>query len=141
MKTTVKKGSGFTLIEIMVTVAIVAILAAIALPMYSGYVQRGKIGEAIANLAAMRTNMEQFFLDNRTYLAGPCTAPPTGTYFTYSCTIPDSTHYTIVATGIANQGMSGFTYTVDEANNRRTTSYAGTAIAASTCWYTKASGC
>ena len=138
-----KTQRGFTLIEIMVTVAIVAILAAIALPNYSAYVQRGKIGEAISNLAAMHMNMEQYFLDsaNHSYAGGPCTTPPTGTYFTYSCSIPTATTYTIVATGIASQGMSGFTYTIDESDNRQTTAFPGASGLPASCWYTKVSGC
>jgi len=140
-----KTQRGFTLIEIMVTVAIVAILAAIALPNYSAYVQRGKIGEAIANLSSMHVNMEQYFLDNpnHSYVGGPCTTPPTGTYFTYSC-VPTATTYTITATGVASQGMSGFSYTIDESNNRQTTGYPGTTVSTSSpglCWYTKPSGC
>ncbi len=136
-----KTQRGFTLIEIMVTVAIVAILAAIALPSYTAYVQRGKIGEAISNLAAMHVNMEQYFLDNNTYANGPCTTPPTGTYFTYSCTIPSPTTYTIKATGIASQGMSGFTYSVDQANNQQTIAFPGASGLPASCWYTKSSGC
>ncbi len=135
-----KTQRGFTLIEIMVTVAIVAILAAIALPSYTAYVQRGKIGEAIANLSSMHVNMEQYFLDNNTYVNGPCTTPPTGTYFTYSCTTTATT-YTIVATGIASQGMNGFTYTIDQANNQQTTAFPGASGLPASCWYTKSSGC
>ena len=54
------------MIEVMIVVAIVAILAAIALPNYSDYVKRGKIIEATSGLSDMRTRYEQFYLDNRT---------------------------------------------------------------------------
>ena len=113
------KHSGFTLMEVMITMAIVAILAAIALPNYTAYIQRGKIAEATANLAAMRVLMEQYFMDNRTYVGGPCTSAGAATYFTYACNpAATATAYTLVATGSAAQGMSGFTYTIDQANNR-----------------------
>lgn len=136
------KQAGFTLIEIMVTAAIVAVLGAIALPNYGAYVQRGKIGEAIANLASMRVQMEQYFLDNRTYVGGPCTPPGTATYFTYACNpAATATTYTITATGVAGQGMSGFTYTIDQANNRQTTAFPGAGGLPAACWYSKANSC
>ena len=53
----------------MVVVVIVAILATIALPSYSDYIQRSKISEAVSNLSDMRTRLEQFYLDNRQYPA------------------------------------------------------------------------
>src|SRR5262252_747950 len=73
---------GFTLIEVMITVAVIAILAAVALPSYLDYVTRGNLVEARSNLSDMRTRLEQYFLDNRAY-PGACIAyasgaPPAG---------------------------------------------------------------
>ena len=65
---------GFTLIELMVTVAIIAVLAAIAVPNYRDYVTRGKLVEASAGLSDARVKMEQYFQDNRTYPGGCVTA-------------------------------------------------------------------
>ncbi len=72
---------GFTLVELLVVMAIVAILAAIAIPSYSAYVQRSRIIEATSSLADFRVRMEQFFLDNRRYTAGAACgiADPTST--------------------------------------------------------------
>src|ERR1700676_1856845 len=67
------RARGFTLLEVMIVVAIVAVLAAIALPNYSDYVKRGKIIDATSKLSDARVHLEQWFQDNRTY-AGACTA-------------------------------------------------------------------
>ena len=137
--------SGFTLIELMIAVVVVAILTAIALPSYQEYVTRGKITEATSNLADMRVKLEQFFQDNRTYI-GACvagtTAPlPTGTkYFTFTCPAATltATTFTVTATGVAAQGMSGFLYTVDQANTQATTISAPAStdgwVTSANCW-------
>src|SRR6266581_1407504 len=67
---------GFTLIEVMIVVAIVAVLAAIALPNYADYIKRGKIIEATSALSDLRTRYEQYFLDNRTYAGGCAVIKP-----------------------------------------------------------------
>jgi len=61
------RQSGFTLIEVMIAVAIVGILIAIALPSYRNYVIRGKLVAGTNALANMRAQMEQYYQDNRTY--------------------------------------------------------------------------
>ena len=62
-----QKTSGFSLIEVMITVVIVAILSAIAIPSYSDYMVMGKIPEATTGLASKRVQAEQFYQDNLTY--------------------------------------------------------------------------
>ena len=119
-----RTARGFTLLELMIAVAIVAIIAAVALPTYRDYVMRGKLTEAYAVLGAQRVKMEQYYQDLRTYTgacaAGTVAPPPTGRYFTYKCDINDQT-YTITATGVAAEGVGDFGFTVDQ-NNARTTS-------------------
>jgi type IV pilus assembly protein PilE len=136
-----KHSAGFTLIELMVTVAIIGILAAVALPSYSDYVTRGKIPNATSNLAALRVQMEQFYQDNHTYAsAPPCAAvdSTTSKYFNFSCVSAAAT-YTLTATG--TNSMTGFAYTVDQANNMASTVTGFSGWTGNTaCWVTAKGG-
>lgn len=119
-----KSAKGFTLIEILVVVALIGILSAIAIPAYSDYVTRGKIPNATSNLASKRVLMEQFFQDNHSYLSGascPTTVAPDSTsskYFTFSCTNMAMNTFTITATGVNPGTMAGFSYTIDQTNTK-----------------------
>lgn len=62
MKNTMNKvQQGFTLIELMIVVAIIGILAAIAIPAYQDYIARAQMGEAIELAAGMKTPLEERF--------------------------------------------------------------------------------
>ena len=131
------REGGFTLVELMIVVAIVAAMASIALPSYTAYVLRGKTQEATATLSDLRIKMEQFYQDNRTYLDSTFCAPAAGTtkYFTYACTVtPAALVYTITATGVAAQGMTGYSYTINQANEKSSTVLGSTGA---TCWLTR----
>lgn len=128
--------AGFTLIELMVTVAIVGILAAVAYPAYSDYIIRGNLAEANTGLATVRAQMERHFQDNRTYatvgaFTTPCAAAAaTRTFgnFVVSCAVaPTATTFTLQAQG--SGPVADFTFTVTEADVRATT-------AAKTGWNT-----
>jgi prepilin-type N-terminal cleavage/methylation domain-containing protein len=140
---TPSRQKGFTLIEIMIVVAIVAVLAAVALPNYRDYVLRGRLTEAIGGLSDARTKMEQYFADNRTYPTGGCvtSGTPSSTQilvqalqsFTLTCAATAST-FTVTATG--SGPTAGFVYTIAQDNTRSSTitgvssAWNGTA----TCW-------
>lgn len=62
-----KKQQGFTLMELMIAVALVGILAAIAIPAYKGYAQRSARAAVQADLVAAATTMERLKAQNFTY--------------------------------------------------------------------------
>lgn len=143
-----QQQTGFTLIELMIVVAIIAILAGIAIPSYQDYVTRAKITQAVSGLSEMRVKMERHFQDNRTYV-GACVAgtqaplPANTANFTFSCPIDDltTTTYIVQATGIGS--MAGFVFRIDQNNTRTTESVpAGWAAPATNCWVqSKSGGC
>ena len=90
-----KKQQGFSLIELMIVIAIVGILAAIALPAYQDYTVRAKMSEALARMAEGKTTVAEYYAANGTFptlaAAGINTFPNTD--------IVSSLKYTLVGSG------------------------------------------
>lgn len=132
-----KLAHGFTLIELMITVAVIGILAAIAMPSYRNYVMRGNVPEATSGLYEMRSRIEQYFADNRTYVGFTCTAPAQVKNFAFSCPTLSATAYSLQAVGNASSGMANFTYTINQAGTRASATPWGDS---NTCWINNQGG-
>ena len=135
---------GFTLIEILITVAAVAILAAIALPQYGQYITRSSLVEAHAGLGGYRVLMEQYYQDNRNYGTAGCgIAAPAYKNFTQACVLTNVDQgYRATATGNSGSRAEGFAFQVDNANVRSTTAVPSdwTTPSPNTCFVTKKNG-
>jgi len=149
MRSSPSRSAGFTLLELMIVVAIVAILTAIALPSYRDYVIRGNLVDGTQQLAAYRAQMEQYYQDARTYAdkgtayKSPCDSPATSyANWTFSCNGTQGTNaYTWTASGVSGKPTNGFTYTIDQNNNQATTGLpSGWGSAPQNCWITKKGG-
>lgn len=125
-----KANKGFTLIEIMIVMAIIGILTAIAVPAYQEYVKEAKVADAVGRLAELRIRLEQNYQDDRSYMTNPPTLPAAQD-FSFAYTVLNADNYTITATGI--NSMAGFSYGVDETNSRTSTAWGSSA----TCWIMK----
>ncbi len=145
------RSRGFTLIEAMITLAIIGLLASFALPAYQDNVRRGQLPEGVAGLATFRVKMEQYYQDNRKYGSGACAdganAPPWSnfvdagsTYFTFNCTLSDAGQgYVLTATGSAGKAV-GHVYTLDHNNAKATTRYKDSSVNKA-CWLIKGNEC
>ena len=142
-----KAQRGFTLIELIITIAIIGILAGIAYPSYTESVNRAKRAQAQTAIVSLAQAMERVFTRNNSYAAAtlgsgatdifPSAVPATGTqFYTLSLSNLTATGYTITATRLAGSAMASDkcgNYTLTAAGAKGIVSNTGGTTVA-TCW-------
>lgn len=144
--------AGFSLMELMIAVAIMGVLFGIALPSYKDYVRRGAIPEGLSALSDYRIKMEQYYQDNRGYGSADACADGAGApdwssfspsgkkNFSYGCaTSASGQGYSITATGATGSPAAGHVY-VQTHRGPRTTQFKGESVDKD-CWLIKGDEC
>ena len=136
------RQAGFTLIELLITLVIVGILTAVAVPAYGNYVLRTRLTDAYSGLAGVQPLAEQFWASEHSYNEldedGANVLPAATENFTYTLTESSDTSYTITATG--QNGAAGFAFTIDQSGNRATTAAPDGWDTSDTCWVSDKDG-
>ena len=112
-----QKQKGFTLIELMIVVAIVGILAAIAIPNFMRYQAKSKQSEAKVNLRSIYTSQNTYFGEFDTYTANMSDLgwmPEGGTRYSYTIPTASSSSYTAEAAGNIDTDVTVDTWQINE---------------------------
>ncbi|MFM4669625.1 type IV pilin protein [Aeromonas media] len=101
------KQSGITLLELMVVVAVVAILAAIAYPSFADGLRKSRRAEAVKGLLSMQLKQEEYRISNPSYSnVKSQVGDPASDYYTFSISGANATTYTLIATAPSNSSQA-----------------------------------
>ncbi len=123
---------GFSLLELMIVVAIIGILASIAYPSYQEYVAEGRRVDAQANLLSLAQHMERHYTENGSYAGAVLPyneLPKDGADKFYDVTFPASTAVSYTLRAVPKNGMAG-----DRCGNMDVTNIGQKAAAQADCW-------
>lgn len=122
-KKSLLKQAGFTLVELMVTVAIIGILASIAFPSYQEYLKKGRRAAAQSHMMDIAQRQQQYLIDTRSYASSLSdlnltTPADVSTYYTIEIEVGEDPppSFTVTATAISGTAQAGDpTLTIDNA--------------------------
>lgn len=106
------KNKGFTLIEVMIVVAIVGILAAIAYPSYDEYVKRGNRSEGMAQLNDIAARQERYYAQNNQYITASADLAKLGLKVSSSTVKSATGKYAVTVAKVDDDG--GYTLTATQ---------------------------
>ena len=126
-----KLQKGFSLVELMIVIAIIAILAAVAIPMYSNYTARAKIGSALSSIGGVKTEIAES-LSNTTAPVAADLSLPTGVTLASSTTTAATIQISLDSSNdVASGGANIITLAGTAANNAITWACASSTYTAS----------
>ncbi len=103
-----KKVKGFTLVELMIVVAIIGILASVGYPAYTNAVKKGNRADGIDSLLSLAGRMEEYYMNNDTYTgATVASATSSDGKYTLAITSADNYAYTLTATPVDGDSECG----------------------------------
>lgn len=123
-----KKIKGFTLVELMIALAVTGILAAIAVPSYFHFVKSSRLQAAQTDLVNMSVSMENYYYQQLSYPESTTTTlqsqaelkgwvPTQKKYFNYTI-LKDGNSYILSATGVATENMANYEVSLTNDNVR-----------------------
>lgn len=135
------KQKGFTLIELMIVIAIIGILAAIAIPSYQSYTKKAKFSEVVLAAATVKTNIDSCFQGRGNYILTNCDSIPEVSINASAVTAANNVNsisidpLTALVTATGEPSVDSATYTLlpNVSNDSLNWTAGGTCIAAGLC--------